>query len=115
MVVGDGGCNTHPVSQIPGSRYVVATTTATFLNFCKGFAFRRDGRYFILAERQKSKDTLGVYDAEDNYKQVRVRFIFLGFYHCFLNILRKKAFCTADLQSRFIGFLSQREIHCCLG
>ena len=37
-----------------------------------GYAFRRDGRYFLLAERHKSKDTLGVYDTADSYKLVRV-------------------------------------------
>ncbi|KAF7320307.1 ATP-dependent metallopeptidase [Mycena kentingensis (nom. inval.)] len=36
-----------------------------------GYAFRSDGRYFVLAERHKSKDTLGVYDTEDAYKLVR--------------------------------------------
>ena len=37
-----------------------------------GYAFRSDGRYFVLAERHKSKDTLGVYDTSDNYRLVRV-------------------------------------------
>ncbi|KZV75494.1 YVTN repeat-like/Quino protein amine dehydrogenase [Peniophora sp. CONT] len=37
----------------------------------RGYAFRRDGRYFLLAERHKSKDTLGVYDTADSYKLVR--------------------------------------------
>ena len=40
---------------------------------CVGYTFRRDGRYFLLAERHKSKDTLGVYDTADSYKLVRVR------------------------------------------
>jgi WD repeat-containing protein WRAP73 len=35
-----------------------------------------DGRYFVLAERHKSKDTLGVYDALDAYKLARVSFRF---------------------------------------
>ena len=39
-----------------------------------GYAFRADSRYFVLAERHKSKDTLGVYDAHDAYRLVRVRF-----------------------------------------
>lgn len=43
------------------------------LTDCVGYAFRADGRYFVLAERHKSKDTLGVYDATDSYKLVRVR------------------------------------------
>ncbi|KAL5534433.1 hypothetical protein ACEPAG_895 [Sanghuangporus baumii] len=37
----------------------------------RGYAFRRDGRYLVLAERHKSKDMLGVYDAGDSYKQAR--------------------------------------------
>ncbi|KAF6766529.1 WD repeat-containing protein 8 [Ephemerocybe angulata] len=37
----------------------------------EGYAFRTDGRYFLLAERHKSKDTLGVYDASESYKLVR--------------------------------------------
>lgn len=37
-----------------------------------GYAFRSDGRYFVLAERHKSKDTVGVYDTADSYKLVRV-------------------------------------------
>ena len=38
-----------------------------------GYAFRADARYFVLAERHKSKDTLGVYDAQEAYRLVRVR------------------------------------------
>ena len=38
-----------------------------------GYAFRQDARYFVLAERHKSKDTLGVYDAHEAYRLVRVR------------------------------------------
>ena len=38
-----------------------------------GYAFRQDSRYFVLAERHKSKDTLGVYDAHEAYRLVRVR------------------------------------------
>ncbi|KAJ3412423.1 WD repeat-containing protein wrap73 [Chytridiales sp. JEL 0842] len=30
----------------------------------KGFAFRKDGRYFALAERKDAKDTVSVYDCE---------------------------------------------------
>lgn len=49
--------------------------TATYMQYPvhpdRGYAFRSDGRYFILAERHKSKDTLGVYDAADSYKLVR--------------------------------------------
>jgi hypothetical protein len=40
---------------------------------CKGHAFRQDGRYFVLAERHKSKDTIGVYDAADSFRLARVR------------------------------------------
>ena len=37
-----------------------------------GYAFRRDGRYFVLAERHRSRDMLGVYDTVEGYKQARV-------------------------------------------
>lgn len=37
-----------------------------------GYTFRADGRYFILAERHKSKDTLGLYDTSESYKLSRV-------------------------------------------
>ncbi|ETW87360.1 hypothetical protein HETIRDRAFT_307340 [Heterobasidion irregulare TC 32-1] len=37
----------------------------------RGYTFRADGRYFVLAERHRSKDTLGVYDASDAYKLAR--------------------------------------------
>ncbi|KZW00243.1 YVTN repeat-like/Quino protein amine dehydrogenase [Exidia glandulosa HHB12029] len=53
----------------------LVTGTATYIQFPKypdkGWAFRADGRYFVLAERHKSKDTLGVYDAADGYKVIR--------------------------------------------
>jgi len=37
-----------------------------------GYAFRSDGRYFVVAERYKSRETLGLYDASDTYRLVRV-------------------------------------------
>ncbi|KAH7885892.1 WD repeat-containing protein 8 [Phlebopus sp. FC_14] len=37
----------------------------------RGYAYRGDAHYFVLAERHKSKDTLGVYDVSDSYKLVR--------------------------------------------
>ncbi|THH10929.1 hypothetical protein EW145_g995 [Phellinidium pouzarii] len=53
----------------------LVTGVATHIQFPKhpdrGYAFRRDGRYFVLAERHRSKDMLGVYDAGDSYKQAR--------------------------------------------
>ncbi|KAI0348400.1 YVTN repeat-like/Quino protein amine dehydrogenase [Trametopsis cervina] len=49
--------------------------TATHIQFPlhpdRGYTFRKDGRYFILAERHKSKDTLGIYDAAEGYRLVR--------------------------------------------
>lgn len=38
----------------------------------KGYAFRKDGRYFVLAERHKSRDMMGVYNCSGGYKLVRV-------------------------------------------
>ncbi|KAF5369078.1 hypothetical protein D9758_003053 [Tetrapyrgos nigripes] len=53
----------------------LVTETATYIQYPihpdKGYAFRQDGRYFILAERHRSKDTLGLYDTSDSYKLVR--------------------------------------------
>ncbi|KAF9270125.1 YVTN repeat-like/Quino protein amine dehydrogenase [Marasmius fiardii PR-910] len=53
----------------------LVTGTSTYIQFPihpdKGYTFRSDGRYFVLAERHKSKDTLGVYDAFDSFKLVR--------------------------------------------
>lgn len=37
-----------------------------------GYAFSEDSRYFVLAERHKSRDTVGIYDAKDDYKLLRV-------------------------------------------
>ncbi|KAF8898871.1 WD repeat-containing protein 8 [Infundibulicybe gibba] len=51
------------------------TRTSIYIQFPvhpdRGYAFRADGRYFVLAERHKSKDTLGLYDTGDQYKLVR--------------------------------------------
>lgn len=55
------------VSYLPLAR-LIADITA-------GYAFRSDGRYFVLAERHKSKDTIGVYEASSAYKLVRVSLI----------------------------------------
>ncbi|KAG7099110.1 hypothetical protein E1B28_000983 [Marasmius oreades] len=53
----------------------LVTGASTYIQFPihpdKGFTFRSDGRYFILAERHKSKDTLGLYDTSDSFKLVR--------------------------------------------
>ncbi|KAG8826695.1 hypothetical protein FRB91_007404 [Serendipita sp. 411] len=53
----------------------LSSATATYIQFPKypdkGYAFRKDGRYFVLAERHKSKDMLGVYDCPSGYKLVR--------------------------------------------
>ncbi|KAG0696051.1 WD repeat-containing protein 8 [Suillus ampliporus] len=51
------------------------TGNATYIQFPihpdRGYAFRSDSRYFVLAERHKSKDTMGVYDTTDFYRLVR--------------------------------------------
>ncbi|KAM6494366.1 WD repeat-containing protein 8 [Amanita muscaria] len=53
----------------------IVTGKAIYIQFPihpdRGYAFRSDGRYFVLAERHKSKDTLGVYDTTDSYKLAR--------------------------------------------
>ncbi|GJE94941.1 WD40 repeat domain-containing protein [Phanerochaete sordida] len=51
------------------------TGTATHIQFPihpdRGYAFSRNGKYFMLGERHKSKDTLGVYDTSQSYRLVR--------------------------------------------
>ncbi|EGO05153.1 hypothetical protein SERLA73DRAFT_118703 [Serpula lacrymans var. lacrymans S7.3] len=53
----------------------LTTASANYLQFPlhpdRAYAFRSDARYFILAERHKSKDTLGVYDTANAYNLVR--------------------------------------------
>ncbi|KIK96018.1 hypothetical protein PAXRUDRAFT_32676 [Paxillus rubicundulus Ve08.2h10] len=53
----------------------IVTGTSTYIQFPihpdRGYAFRPDARYFLLAERHKSKDTLGIYDVSDSFKLVR--------------------------------------------
>ncbi|OAX44364.1 WD repeat-containing protein 8 [Rhizopogon vinicolor AM-OR11-026] len=53
----------------------LVTGNATYIQFPihpdRGYAFRSDSRYFVLAERHKSKDTIGVYDTTDLYRLVR--------------------------------------------
>ncbi|KAF5355775.1 hypothetical protein D9756_004069 [Leucocoprinus leucothites] len=53
----------------------LVTATASYIQFPihpdRGYAFRADGRYFILGERHKSKDTLGIYDASESFKLMR--------------------------------------------
>jgi WD40 repeat protein len=53
----------------------LVTGNATYIQFPihpdRGYAFRSDSRYFVLAERHRSKDAIGVYDATDSYKLVR--------------------------------------------
>ncbi|KAJ3565461.1 hypothetical protein NP233_g7617 [Leucocoprinus birnbaumii] len=55
----------------------LVTATATYIQFPihpdRGYAFRADGRYFILGERHKSKDTLGVYDTTQSFKLMRFK------------------------------------------
>ncbi|KAK2465350.1 hypothetical protein APHAL10511_002704 [Amanita phalloides] len=57
------------------SAWSIVTGKATYMQFPvhpdRAYAFRSDGRYFVLAERHKSKDTLGVYDTSASYKLVR--------------------------------------------
>ncbi|KAH7108254.1 YVTN repeat-like/Quino protein amine dehydrogenase [Auriculariales sp. MPI-PUGE-AT-0066] len=53
----------------------LVTGTATYIQFPKypdkAWTFRPDGRYFVVAERHKSKDIIGVYDAAQAFKIVR--------------------------------------------
>ncbi|KAF7310807.1 ATP-dependent metallopeptidase [Mycena chlorophos] len=61
--------------QLRVTIWSLVTGTASYIQFPvhpdAGYAFRSDGRYFVLAERHKSKDTAGVYDTQDSYKLLR--------------------------------------------
>lgn len=76
MVNNDRFCKLYPVSNLSRQRFIVHRVSHPQVNFSKlfvlGYAFRSDGRYFVIAERHKSKDTLGVYEATEGYKLVRV-------------------------------------------
>ncbi|KAF7985298.1 hypothetical protein HWV62_6463 [Athelia sp. TMB] len=67
-VCADGG-------QLRVTVWSLVTGGATYIQFPvhpdRGYAFRADGRYFVLAERHKAKDSLGVYDAAEAYKLAR--------------------------------------------
>ncbi|KZT63453.1 YVTN repeat-like/Quino protein amine dehydrogenase [Daedalea quercina L-15889] len=53
----------------------LVTGSATYIQYPahaeRGYAFRSDGHYLVLAERHKSKDSIGVYDATSAYRMVR--------------------------------------------
>lgn len=55
------------------------SSQSVFMSFSTGFDFHADGRYFVLAERHKSKDMLGLYDASESYKLVRVSRCIISF------------------------------------
>lgn len=63
-------------AQLRVTVWSLTTGVATYIQYPvhpdRGYAFRADGRYFVIAERHKSKDTLGVYDAQEGYKLARV-------------------------------------------
>jgi len=72
------GRDIYPISSSSGSRYL-PSFSHNALRQCSaadvkmsGYAFRADGRYFVLAERHRSKDTLGLYDTAELFKLVRV-------------------------------------------
>jgi hypothetical protein len=77
-----------------------------------GYAFRADGRYFVLAERHKSKDTLGVYDATDLYKLVRVRPTAFTYMY---NPDSIKAFPTPNIIHIIVRFIALGQLCSCLG
>ncbi|KAF8320268.1 WD repeat-containing protein 8 [Clavulina sp. PMI_390] len=53
----------------------LTTGRSTYIQFPKfagrGYSFSPNGQYFILAERHKSRDTIGVYDVREEYKMLR--------------------------------------------
>ena len=76
MVYLDWSCYIYPISYSSGQRFASCYNCGSYSEITSGYAFRPDGHYFVLAERHKSKDTLGVYDATDAYKLVQVSALF---------------------------------------
>ena len=77
MVSRNRRSDVHTIPEISCQRHILATplleTSADLiLSNTTGYTFRADGRYLILAERHKSKDTIGIYDTADSFKQARV-------------------------------------------
>ena len=67
----------------------------SYSNFFLGYEFRKDGRYFVLAERRDGKDYLGVYDCDNSFKMMKVNFFvnyLLLFYKLFVNQLKCSIF-----------------------
>jgi hypothetical protein len=105
--------STHRPYQLRVTVWSLLDGTATYIQFPKhmdrgklkyrcvflrrslnstGYTFRKDGRYFILAERHKSRDTIGVYDARDGYKVTRV-----SLSNCLYTRILKGRFSTFNL------------------
>lgn len=54
-------------------RFITLVVLTLFL-VIQGYDFRKDGRYFVLAERRDGKDYLGVYDCDNSFKMMKVSF-----------------------------------------
>ncbi len=80
----------------------------------KGHAFRQDGRYFILAERHKSKDTIGVYDATNSFSLARVS-LSRSLTPPKDDNNKNKALSPANIFYELPGVVSERESYRCLG
>ena len=74
LVSNNGIPNIHtiPIASRPRFAFFFFCCISASYYSGEGYAFRRDGRYFILAERHKSKDTVGIYDTAESYRLVRV-------------------------------------------
>ncbi|KAG5220522.1 WD40 repeat protein [Salix suchowensis] len=76
LVTGRASYLNFPIHPDRGT--LMPSMTFTLRISCLGYTFRADGRYLILAERHKSKDTLGLYDAAEGYKPVRYKLYILS-------------------------------------
>lgn len=85
------------------------------LNHHTGYAFRSDARYFVLAERHRSKDTLGIYDASDSFKLVRVRFHASSVFKAAVTKKTSTAFPASHNQSLFPRSITHGKPYCGMG
>jgi hypothetical protein len=81
----------------------------------KGHAFRQDGRYFVLAERHKSKDTIGVYDTTNSFSLARVSLLRSSLPLLNDHNNKNKAFPLANVFYELLGFVSKRKSYRSLG
>jgi hypothetical protein len=103
-----------PYTLIEVRAYVCLVLLDTFTP-SKGHAFRQDGRYFVLAERHKSKDTIGVYDTANSFSLARVSFSRIAIFPLPTVNDENIALSLANIFYELFSLISKREPYSYLG